>query len=212
MFTPENIKKLTNVSIVTYKTGDTKFELAIYPNTLFDYKKGLIKKEVMLHTDTVFSDVKKGLIAPQSTLRTHFKKHTQDETVEYILKNGSEKINDKSRNIEIERRENEICNIVASKMLYKKKKLTHEAIKQLIKSIGYNIDYKRCAKIQANEICKALDSKLDCEKMKIRVQFTNGVIEEMDGTQFMMKKEEWKRDNVSYTVKYDDEVEEEEIC
>lgn len=212
MFTPENIKKLTNVSIVTYKTSDTKFEVAIYPNTLFDYKKGLVNKDKILHTDTVFIDVKKGKIASQQMLKTHFKNKPKGEIIDIILNNGSEKINDKSRNLEIERKENEICAIIANKMLFKNKKLNLATAKQLLKSIEYSVDYKKSAKVQANEICKVLALRPDCEIIKIKVQFENGKIVEMDGVEFATKKDEWKHNNIHFTIKYDEEVEEEEIC
>lgn len=61
MFLPENQKRLTNVSVVSLKKFGKRYELAVYPNKLYEYRNGMnTPLSEILHTDQIFVNVSKG--------------------------------------------------------------------------------------------------------------------------------------------------------
>lgn len=61
MFLPENQKRLTNVSVVSLKKFGKRYELAVYPNKLYEYRNGMnTPLSEILHTDQIFASVSKG--------------------------------------------------------------------------------------------------------------------------------------------------------
>ena len=66
---PANQIKLTNVSLVRYKKGKKRFELACYKNKLLEYRSGLEKDlDNVLQIPTIFLNASKGETAPNSEL------------------------------------------------------------------------------------------------------------------------------------------------
>lgn len=212
MFTPQNIKKLTNVSIIVYKTGSKKFELALYPNKLYDYKNKLTNNlSEILHTYQIFKDVSKGQIANKKEIETVFGKKKEDEIIKFILENGVEKKSEKTRNYELEKKENEIVNIISKKLIYENKLMNIDVIKTLLRKFNCKIDMKKESKVLANEFIKAIlnDDAYDVLPMKIAV---DNKIVYIKSKEFNTFKEDCEKRGVSYFIKQDDEIEEEEIC
>lgn len=66
---PANQIKLTNVSIVRYKKGKKRFELACYKNKLLEYRSGTeTDLDNVLQIPTIFLNVSKGETAPNAEL------------------------------------------------------------------------------------------------------------------------------------------------
>lgn len=66
---PANQIKLTNVSIVRYKKGKKRFELACYKNKLLEYRSGTeTDLDNVLQVPTIFLNVSKGETAPNAEL------------------------------------------------------------------------------------------------------------------------------------------------
>lgn len=66
---PANQIKLTNVSVVRYKKGKKRFELACYKNKLLEYRSGTEKDlDNVLQIPTIFFNVSKGETAPNAEL------------------------------------------------------------------------------------------------------------------------------------------------
>jgi len=58
MFTPVNIKLLTNISVVRLKTKSKTFEIACYPNKVKDWRNNLeTDLENVLQTNEIYTDV-----------------------------------------------------------------------------------------------------------------------------------------------------------
>src|SRR6201996_1113315 len=66
---PANQIKLTNVSLVRYKKGKKRFELACYKNKLLEYRSGTeTDLDNVLQVPTIFLNVSKGETAPNAEL------------------------------------------------------------------------------------------------------------------------------------------------
>jgi ribosome maturation protein SDO1 len=66
---PANQIKLTNVSLVRYKKGKKRFELACYKNKLLEYRSGTeTDLDNVLQVPTIFLNVSKGETAPNDEL------------------------------------------------------------------------------------------------------------------------------------------------
>lgn len=66
---PSNQIKLTNVSLVRYKKGKKRFELACYKNKLLEYRSGTeTDLDNVLQVPTIFLNVSKGEAAPNAEL------------------------------------------------------------------------------------------------------------------------------------------------
>ena len=66
---PANQIKLTNVSLVRYKKGKKRFELACYKNKLLEYRSGTeTELDNVLQVPTIFLNVSKGETAPNAEL------------------------------------------------------------------------------------------------------------------------------------------------
>lgn len=66
---PSNVIKLTNVSLVRYKKGKKRFELACYKNKLLEYRSGTeTDLDNVLQVPTIFLNAQKGETAPNAEL------------------------------------------------------------------------------------------------------------------------------------------------
>lgn len=66
---PSNVIKLTNVSLVRYKKGKKRFELACYKNKLLEYRSGTeTDLDNVLQVPTIFLNASKGETAPNAEL------------------------------------------------------------------------------------------------------------------------------------------------
>jgi ribosome maturation protein SDO1 len=66
---PANVIKLTNVSLVRYKKGKKRFELACYKNKLLEYRSGTeTDLDNVLQVPTIFLNASKGETAPNAEL------------------------------------------------------------------------------------------------------------------------------------------------
>lgn len=214
MFTPENIKKLTNVSIVSLKTRDHRFELALFPNKFYEYQHNLERDlEKILHTDVIFKDVSKGQIAAKDTIAHEFPKMAHESVVRFILTHGVEKKSEKTRLYELNKKEREIAVVVSKKVLFEGRNLSSERAVDVMKEKGLSVCLRKDAKVQANGMIKVLleDCRFTVKKIKVELISENRIVE-MSGDEFNRFKEESERNNVKFVILQDECINEEEIC
>ena len=78
---PANQIKLTNVSVVRYKKGKKRFELACYKNKLLEYRSGAeTDLDNVLQVPTIFLNVSKGETAPNAELLKAWPQQSDDGT------------------------------------------------------------------------------------------------------------------------------------
>ncbi|KAL2415488.1 hypothetical protein ABEF95_004192 [Exophiala dermatitidis] len=86
---PANQIKLTNVSLVRYKKGKKRFELACYKNKLLEYREGTeTDLDNVLQIPTIFLNASKGETAPNSELLKAWPMPTQSEQPSHGGKSG----------------------------------------------------------------------------------------------------------------------------
>ena len=116
---PSNQIKLTNVSLVRLKKGKKRFEIACYKNKVLEYRSGIeTDLDNVLQIPNVFLNVSKGQTAPKEDLEKAFGKgKSTDDIVLEILKKGELQVGEKERAAQLERVQNEVVSIVASKLV-----------------------------------------------------------------------------------------------
>lgn len=116
---PSNQIKLTNVSLVRLKKGKKRFEIACYKNKVLEWRSGIeTDLDNVLQIPNVFLNVSKGQTAPKEDLEKAFgKKMTTNEIILEILKKGEQQVGEKERAAQLERINNEVISIVASKLV-----------------------------------------------------------------------------------------------
>ncbi|KAH7349985.1 UPF0023 family protein [Plectosphaerella cucumerina] len=116
---PSNQIKLTNVSLVRLKKGKKRFEIACYKNKVLEYRSGIeTDLDNVLQIPQVFLNVSKGQTAPKEDLEKAFGKgKSTDDIVLEILKKGELQVGEKERAAQLERVQNEVISIVASKLV-----------------------------------------------------------------------------------------------
>ncbi|KAM0672978.1 hypothetical protein GVAV_003553 [Gurleya vavrai] len=227
MFTPENIKKLTNVSIITYKKNNKKFELALYPNKLIEYRNNnSIPLIQILHTFTIFKDVSKGEVSNKNDLKECFKNLRNEDIIYEILQFGNERVSEKTRDYLNDKRETEFVSIVMEKVTEDGRFMNPERIKKLMKLKSFKIDAKKDVKVQANEFIKNLCEDHTFKKVAMRIEVFNDELNEkykiffekdkkiiyVDGEDFFGLKNYCKDNKFRYVILQNEEIEEEEIC
>lgn len=86
---PANQIKLTNVSLVRYKKGKKRFELACYKNKLLEYRSGTeTDLDNVLQIPTIFLNASKGETAPNSELVKAWPPPSQSSEPSHGAKSG----------------------------------------------------------------------------------------------------------------------------
>ena len=120
---PSNRITLTNISVVRYKKGKKRFELACYKNKLLEYRSGIEKNlDDVLQVPTIFLSVQKGATAPKEDLEKSFGKKAStpeghDEVIKEILSKGEIQVGAKERGELLERIEKEVLEEVAGRLV-----------------------------------------------------------------------------------------------
>ncbi|KAL2752662.1 hypothetical protein ACRALDRAFT_2112185 [Sodiomyces alcalophilus JCM 7366] len=116
---PSNQIKLTNVSMVRLKKGKRRFEIACYKNKVLEYRSGIeTDLDNVLQIPQVFLNVSKGQTAPKEDLEKAFGKgKSTDDIVLEILKRGDIQVGEKERAAQLERVQNEVVSMVASRLV-----------------------------------------------------------------------------------------------
>lgn len=226
MFTPENLKKLTNVSVVSHKKSNKKFELALFPNKFIEYKNNpSTPLSEILHTMDIFKNVSKGELANKKDIQVAYGDMTQENIIKEILQFGFERTNTKTRDYLNEKKEIEVLTLIREKIQENGKYVDFERLKKVIKEKGLFLDYRKESKVVANEIVKliAKDSRFKpiCMRIEIFDDFetvhevvieNNKKIMYLSGEEFAKMKDFFVKNGYRYVILQNQECEEEDIC
>lgn len=219
MFTPVNIKKLTNVSVVTLKKYGKRYELAIYPNKLYEYQKGLTQDlNEIVQNQTIFKNVSKGEVCKKEDLDLFCK--SQEEIIKEILDRGHEQKNEATRDRETLMAEREIIDLVRAKVTKGGKFLNPEEMKGWILKV-HKISQGRIKK-QVQEIVSKLEQagfervnfkiEVDFERVRgVEGVFLKGDDVFVNSSKFPSFRRHCEENKIPYVVRREEEEEEEEI-
>jgi ribosome maturation protein SDO1 len=223
MFTPANRKKLVNVCVVTLRKYGRRYELAIYPNKLYEYRHNMATPlDDILHSTTIYRNVSKGEVISQTDLSL-FNKSSED-IIRDILTNGYEQKNEATRAYEFEATEKEVINLLQNKVMKDGKYLNERALRDAI-----NMVHKITAgngKKQSQEILSKLEAE-GYERAKIKVAvmvddrmkgFLGNAYENKDGCIlisgeiFPAFRDFCAQEKIKYSVVRTENTVEEEVC
>ncbi|KCZ76591.1 hypothetical protein H311_02407, partial [Anncaliia algerae PRA109] len=169
MFLPENVKKYTNVSVVSLRKYGNRYEVAIQPNKLNDYRNKKIELDDVLLSKNIFMNVSKAEICPDDLLIMFHK--SKEEIIIEILNYGTEQKASKTRNAEIRQTENEIIALLQRKLLFQGKFLSVHYLKKIVSSISIE---QGNSKVQAQEIIRKL-IPLGFKKLEMRIKLSDKI-------------------------------------
>eukprot|EP01111_Echinosteliopsis_oligospora_P009991 TRINITY_DN3027_c0_g1_i1.p1 TRINITY_DN3027_c0_g1~~TRINITY_DN3027_c0_g1_i1.p1 ORF type:complete len:251 (+),score=56.52 TRINITY_DN3027_c0_g1_i1:145-897(+) len=173
IFTPVNQKLLTNVSLVRYKRGGKRFELACYPNKVMSWRQGIEKDldEVMQIAD-IFLHVSKGELAKKEDLIKSFGHDDKNKIIQMILEKGELQISEKERQIQLEASFKDIATMVAEKCVNSEtnRPFTVGAIERSMRDIHFNVHPTKSTKSQALEAIKLLKDVIPIQRAQMRLK------------------------------------------
>lgn len=219
MFLPENQKRLTNVSIVTLKKYGLRYELAVFPNKLYEYRHNpSTPLSTILQSETIYRSVDSGEISSEGDL-SHFGM-SRREIIHEILAHGHEQKASATSQYELETVERQIVEMVQGKVLYNNSYVCRENLLAFIKKV-WNIK-NGDPKKQVSGIIKKLE-EVGFKRVSFKVEVDPSVVEfegvekEADGVivksdilpEFL---EYCEREGMKYVVRKHENVEEEDIC
>ncbi|KRH94147.1 putative exosome subunit [Pseudoloma neurophilia] len=226
VFTPSNIKKLVNVSVISLKLNDMIFEVPIYPNMLQSYLKTLVKLEDIMVINRIYKNVSKGEVQTDLNINL-LPGNNLDEKIDYILRNGIEKEDDLTRKIQTDKKLRKIALILSKKLKYKNRRVAFDRALELAKKFSIQGDTKLLANQIIREIVKN-DSDYDTEKYLISIDSTDyhnlddilDTIPEksvdgfhrVDGEQLNRIRTYCDENKIRYTLEYESDCEDEIIC
>jgi len=173
IFTPVNQKLLTNVSLVRYKRGGKRFELACYPNKVLSWRNKVEKDlDEVLQIPRVFLNVSKGVAAKKDELMKAFGTDDEQQIIIQILEKGELQISEKERQIQLDLTFKDIATIVAEKCVNPetKKPLTVGIVERAMKEAHYSVHPTKSAKSQALEVIRVLKEIIPIQRAQMRVR------------------------------------------
>ncbi|KAF9571089.1 hypothetical protein EC968_001008 [Mortierella alpina] len=173
---PNTQIKLTNVSIVRYRKGGKRFEIACYKNKVMEWRSGVEKdlSEVM-QIDNIFLNVSKGQAANKDDLLKCFKSEDRNAIILEILKKGELQVGEKERSSMLEGMYRDIATTVAEKCVNPetKRPYTVTMIEKAMADLHLSVNPSRSAKSQALDVIKQLLEKktipIARAQMRIRI-------------------------------------------
>jgi len=173
-------KQLTNVNIVTLKKLDRRYEVAIYPNKLYEYRhNNAISLDGIIHSDIIYKNISTGDICSEtdlnllrsainsSNIEKSLSVSDKDELIRYILMNGHEQKAHETSMHELSSIEKQIVEIVQNKVTYNGIYVPKEILLGFIKKVWNikNTDPKK----QASSIIKKLE-EIGFERISFKVK------------------------------------------
>lgn len=220
MLTREGQKKFTNLSTVTLKQWGRKYEVAVYPNKLYEYRQDpSTPLSTILHTDQIYKNMATGDLCSSLDLAP-FQMDDRESIIKCILDNGHEQKAHATSQYELETVERQIVEMVQNKVLYNGHYVPAETLLGFIRGVwdirGSN------PKKQISSIIRRLEEigferisyRIKCDTSRINfqdVQLTDdGVIVKSDLLpEFLSYCDD---ESIQYVVEKNEEAESEEIC
>lgn len=195
-------KERVSFNLAKIKKGGLNFEVAVDPDLAIEHKKGKpIKINDVVRSEHIFSDVKKGLLAPENKVKELFGTEDFFSVAEMILKEGEIQLTEEYREKIQEQKMNRIVSMISMNAIDPKTKLPHppQRIRNALEEAKVKIDMFKTAEDQIDSIISKLRPILpiSMEKKRILVKFPP----EYAGKAYAIlsgfgkpEKEDWKSD------------------
>jgi len=175
IFTPVNQKRLTNVAVVRMKCHGKRFEIACYQNKVLCWRAGTETDiDEVLQTQTVFSNVSKGQLAPNEEVKRAFGTEDTLEICKKILHKGELQVSERERQVTLDSKFHEIVQLVTEKTVNPETQRPYPlaSIEQALRDAHFAIKNHRNSKQQALEAIKLLKESIPIQRaqMKMRIE------------------------------------------
>ncbi|KAK7332860.1 hypothetical protein VNO80_29616 [Phaseolus coccineus] len=172
---PVGQKRLTNVAVVRLKKHGMRFEIACYPNTVLSWRSGVEKDlDEVLQSQTVYSNVSKGVLAKSKDLIAAFGTDDQTTICLDILKKGELQVAGKERESILSSQFRDIATIVMHKTYNTEtqRPYTISMIERLMREIHFAVDPHSTSKKQALELIQELQKHFPIKRCPLRIRAT----------------------------------------
>ncbi|XP_010270397.1 PREDICTED: ribosome maturation protein SBDS [Nelumbo nucifera] len=172
---PIGQKRLTNVAVVRLKKHGMRFEIACYKNKVLSWRSGVEKDlDEVLQSQTVYSNVSKGVLAKSKDLIAAFGTDNQTEICLEILKKGELQVAGKERESQLSSQFRDIATIVMQKTINPEtqRPYTISMIERLMHEIHFAVDPHSSSKKQALEVIHELQKHFPIKRSPMRIRLT----------------------------------------
>ncbi|XP_031248579.1 ribosome maturation protein SBDS [Pistacia vera] len=172
---PIGQKRLTNVAVVRLKKHGIRFEIACYKNKVLSWRSGVEKDlDEVLQSQTVYSNVSKGILAKSKDLIAAFGTDDQSKICLEILDKGELQVAGKERESQLSNQFRDIATIVMQKTINSEtnRPYTISMIERLMHEIHFAVDPNSSSKKQALEVIRELQKHFPIKRSPMRVRLT----------------------------------------
>ncbi|ERN19863.1 ribosome maturation protein SBDS [Amborella trichopoda] len=172
---PIGQKRLTNVAVVRLKKHGMRFEIACYKNKVLSWRSGVEKDlDEVLQSQTVYSNVSKGVLAKSKELIMAFGSDDHSKICLEILEKGELQVAGKERESQLSSQFRDIATIVMQKTINQEtqRPYTISMIERLMHEIHYAVDPHNSSKKQALEVIRELQKHFPIKRSPMRLQLT----------------------------------------
>mmetsp|Transcript_6510 Transcript_6510/g.17418 ORF Transcript_6510/g.17418 Transcript_6510/m.17418 type:complete len:252 (-) Transcript_6510:571-1326(-) len=166
--------RLTNVAVVRLKRKGMRFEVACYRNKVVSWRdKTETDLDEVLQIEQVFTNVSKGVVAPQKSLMQAFGTEDVRQVCIEILEKGELQVSEKERAHQFDKLFQEIATLVAEKCVdpNTRRAFTVGMIERAMReTLQYSVQPNRNAKQQALEVIRLLQQHMDIERAQMEVR------------------------------------------
>ncbi|CAL1362785.1 unnamed protein product [Linum trigynum] len=172
---PIGQKRLTNVAVVRLKKHGNRFEIACYPNKVLSWRSGVEKDlDEVLQSQTVYSNVSKGVLAKSKELIAAFGTDDQSKICLEILNKGELQVAGKERESQLSSQFRDIATIVMQKTINPEtqRPYTISMIERLMHETHFAVDPHSSSKKQALEVIRELQKQFPIKRAPMRIRLT----------------------------------------
>ncbi|GLT74882.1 hypothetical protein SLA2020_466470 [Shorea laevis] len=197
---PVGQKRLTNVAVVRLKKHGMRFEIACYKNKVLSWRSRVEKDlDEVLQSQTVYSNVSKGILAKTKDLVAAFGTDDQAKICLEILEKGELQVAGKERESQLSSQFRDIATIVMQKTINTEtlRPYTISMIERLIHEIHFAVDPHSSSKKQALEVIHELQKHFPIKRSPMRLRLT---VPEQNFSSLSEKLNSWSSTIVSKDV------------
>ncbi|KAK0575825.1 hypothetical protein LWI29_007815 [Acer saccharum] len=194
---PVGQKRLTNVAVVRLKKHGNRFEIACYKNKVLSWRSGVEKDlDEVLQSQTVYSNVSKGVLAKSTDLIKAFGTDDHTKICLEILDKGELQVAGKERESQFSSQFRDIATIVMQKTINAEtqRPYTISMIERLMHEIHFAVDPNSNSKKQALEVIRELQKNFPIKRSPMRIRLT---VPEQNSSSLMEKLNAWNAKIVS---------------
>lgn len=170
---PIGQKRLTNVAVVRLRKRGARFEIACYKNKVLSWRSGVEKDlDEVLQSQTVYSNVSKGILAKSKDLIEAFGTDDQATICLEILEKGELQVAGKERESQLSSQFRDIATIVVQKTINPEtqRPYTISMIERLMHEIHFAVDPHSSSKKQALEVIRELQKHFPIKRSPMRLR------------------------------------------